>query len=69
VNTYTVYELQHLQDSRKGVEIKAKSLKGAKRLATSMQKFQNTALKIYDERNNLVAYKDRFDKRWTNYGL
>ena|ERR1700679_337181 len=63
---FYVMETTHLNATRKAEKISACSLTYAKILATKNQAFVNTALKIYDQNINLLAYKDFGEKKWTN---
>jgi len=64
MNTYKVSETDHFNSIRDSEEIKANNLSAAKRKASRMQCFHGTTLKIMDEAENLLAYKDEDGPRW-----
>jgi len=61
---FEIMEVQNLNSVRKTKIIDRKNLTEAKRYATLYQFYQDTVLKIYDNNNNLLAYKK--GKNWVN---
>ena len=61
MKTYTITEQQDINSYRKGVEILAKSLTAAKRVASKNQAFFGTVLEISDS-SGVVSIKE--DGKW-----
>lgn len=64
MSNYYISETQNINSIREGELVKAKTLVEAKRLASKMQCFCGTVMKI-ESNNNLVAYKED-GKKWVN---
>lgn len=66
MTTFNIYELQNATSYGAPAKVEVKSLRGAKIIASNMQCFQRTHMKIESENGDVLAIKDDAGI-WKNY--